>query len=446
MASSRIKTPPEGQIGDQVADVLASARVAPGARLCVALSGGVDSVVMLHVLAKLRPHLDFRLVAAHVHHGLSPNADAWQAFCTRVCEGLGVDLQCFSVTIDRHDRAGVEAAARRARHAALNAVAADWLVFGHHQDDQAETLLFRLLRGAGVRGAAAMSAVEPARNGLPGRLRPLLDVRRRDIVAWARAATVDWVEDESNDDLRFTRNQLRHAVFPQLQSAFAAAVPALARAADNFREADRLLSELSDLDRAQCGGDQLSLQALLRLSDARVKNLLRTALWRIDVDAPSRARLDESVRQLRECGTHPLYLSLGDAMCCVYRDRLWVERIDSTPLCPFAWTGQTALRWGAGEVFFDTVGAGGVGATRLQEAEQVVLTTRWEGLQMRVASARPRRSFRKLCQEAGIPAWLRSRLPVLQVDGEAAWIAGVGVAAEFACAPDDVGVVLTWRH
>lgn len=445
MASSRIRTQPERRIVDCVADVLASARVEAGARLCVALSGGVDSVVALRVLAELRPRFGFTLVAAHVHHGLSPNADAWQLFCQRLCFELGVDLQCFSVTVDCDDRAGIEAAARRVRHAALNAVSADWLVLGHHQDDQAETMLFRLLRGTGVRGAGAMSALEPARNSLAGRLRPLLGVRRREILAWARAAAIDWVEDESNRDPRFTRNHLRQAVFPQLEVVFPAAVPTLARAAENFREAEVLLGEFAQIDRSCCGEDYLSLAAVLRLSNARVRNLLRAEVGRIGAEAPSRARLEETVRQLRASEGRPLYLSLGVVACCVYRDRVWIEKIDAAPLQPLVWKGGTALRWGEGEVRLEAVTGGGVCASMLGNAAQVLLTTRWEGLHMRAGRGRPRHSFRKLCQEAGVPAWIRPRLPVLQVDGEVVWIAGIGIAAEYVCAPGESGLMPTWR-
>lgn len=445
MASSRIRTPPECRIIDCVVDVLTSARVERGSRLCVALSGGVDSVVTLRILVELRQRIGFTLVAAHVHHGLSPDADAWLAFCERLCAELGVELQCLRVTVDCDDRAGVEAAARRVRYSALNAVSADWLVLGHHQDDQAETTLFRLLRGTGVRGAGAMNALEPARDGLPGRLRPLLGVRRCEIVAWARAGAMEWVEDASNRDPRFSRNQLRHAVFPPIEAAFPAAVPTLARAAENFREADVLLGELAQIDRTRCGGDDLSLTAMLRLSDARIRNLLRSEVGRIGADAPSRVRLEEAVRQLRVSGGRPLHLLLGDIAFSVYRDRVWIERSDAAPLYPLVWSGETTLRWGEGEVHLERVTGDGVCASVLERSAHVLLTMRWQGLYMRTGPRRPRHSFRKLCQEAGIPAWMRPRLPVLQVDGEVAWIAGIGIAAGFACEPGESGLRPVWH-
>src|SRR5690606_21624527 len=147
-------------------------------------------------------------------------------------------LRLFRIEVDRDHADGLEAAARIARRAALERVACDWLAFGHHQDDQAETLLFRLLRGSGVRGAAAMRPVTPGAGGLPGRVRPLLAVRRAQIRAWAQVHALEWVEDESNTDPRFTRNAIRHRLLPVAEDLFPAAVPALARAATHFGAAD----------------------------------------------------------------------------------------------------------------------------------------------------------------------------------------------------------------
>ncbi|MDR1462862.1 MAG: tRNA lysidine(34) synthetase TilS, partial [Azoarcus sp.] len=187
MAASR-RSPPE-RLGrrrsgaetlvQSVAEALAGAGVGERHRLCCALSGGVDSVALLDALDALRERFGFALEAAHVHHGLSPSADEWQAFCANLCGARGIFLHVFRVDVERAHPDGLEAAARAARHAALSRVACDWLALGHHRDDQAETVLFRLLRGAGVRGAAAMAAVEPpGAPGQTGRLRPLLALGR----------------------------------------------------------------------------------------------------------------------------------------------------------------------------------------------------------------------------------------------------------------------------
>ncbi|HMV92123.1 MAG TPA: tRNA lysidine(34) synthetase TilS, partial [Thauera aminoaromatica] len=165
-----MRTPPADVLPESAAAVLAAASVGAGSRVCCALSGGVDSVVLFELLRRLQPRFGFSLRAAHVDHGLSPNAAAWARACAERCLAADVHLQVFRVEVERAHADGLEAAARAARHAALAQVDCDWLAFGHHQDDQAETLLFRLLRGTGVRGAAAMRAVEPGGAGrLPDR-------------------------------------------------------------------------------------------------------------------------------------------------------------------------------------------------------------------------------------------------------------------------------------
>lgn len=429
-----------------VAAVLSAAGIGPANHLCCALSGGVDSVVMFDLLAELRACFGYSLSAAHVHHGLSPNADDWADFCTGLCAARGVPVSVLRVDVPRDDDAGLEAAARRVRHAALQAQACDWLAFGHHQDDQAETLLFRLLRGTGVRGAAAMAAVEPAQAGVPGKLRPLLEVRRADILRHARSRGLRWVEDESNADCRFARNALRHQVLPAIEQGYGAAVPALARAARHFREASDLLDALAAIDEDGCGGAVLDRGRLLGLSPARIANLLRWQARRMGAAVPSQVRLGEALRQLGATDVrHPLHLPLGELACCAYRGRVWLERIE--PALPMAcvWRGEGQLPWGGGVVGFEPAVGEGVARARLDAAAVLRLQTAPPGLHLRLDARRPTRSFKNLCQEAGIPTWMRPRLPVLEVDGATAWIGGIGVAAEFRCGPDEAGVVPDWR-
>ncbi|MDP1533080.1 MAG: tRNA lysidine(34) synthetase TilS, partial [Rubrivivax sp.] len=156
-----------------MADVLAR-HVAPRARLTLALSGGLDSVVLLDALVALREHYSFELEAVHVHHGLSPRADEWADFCTRLCASHAVELRVHRVEIARDDAAGIEAAARRARLRIFSSVDADFLLTAHQQDDQAETLLLQLLRGAGPKGLAAMPELQRLRDWRAAQLRPLL--------------------------------------------------------------------------------------------------------------------------------------------------------------------------------------------------------------------------------------------------------------------------------
>lgn len=309
MAATR-KTPStdlSGRVGAFVA-----ARLPPAGRVCVGLSGGCDSVVLLHLMHGLG--LGDRLSALHVHHGLSANAGAWADFCADYCRRLGVALQIVRVDVERHTGLGLEAAARQARYAAFAASPADYLMLAHHRGDQAETVLFNLLRGTGVAGAAGM----PAERGL-GRLRlwrPLLDRSRAELEAYAAAQGLAWIDDESNADRRYARNYLRHDLLPSIAGRFPEAEGALAQAARNFGEADRLLGELAALDWQQAAdGEAASLAALRRLSLPRLKNLLRYRLHLLGWRPPVAARLDEFARQLLAAGPdrHP-ELQLPDGM------------------------------------------------------------------------------------------------------------------------------------
>ena len=206
-----------------------------GARFALGLSGGLDSVVLLHVLHALAPRFGYRLRAVHVHHGLSANADAWARHCRRLCRALGVPLSVRRVRIASRKGRGIEAAAREARQGVFTRVQADIIVLAHHLDDQAETVLLQLLRGAGLRGASAMPAV--GQLGAKRLLRPLLEVPREAIARHARAQGFEWVDDESNAQDAITRNYLRHRVAPLIAARFPRWRESLARAARHFAAA-----------------------------------------------------------------------------------------------------------------------------------------------------------------------------------------------------------------
>lgn len=316
------KSSPSSRLLSQLQDYLA-ARVTPGERLCVGLSGGRDSVVLLHLLSRL--DLGPRLSALHVHHGLSPHAEAWTAFCMELCNRLGVTLRMERVAVDGGSGLGLEAAARQARYEAFCRCGADSLLLAHHQGDQAETLLFNLVRGAGVTGAAGMPAER--RLGTLRLLRPLLDVPRAEIEAWARENGLAWIEDESNKDTGFSRNFLRHEVLPVIEGRFPGAAACLAGAAAHFAEADSLLSDLAEADWLACAeGDCLPMAALRRLPPVRLKNLLRHRLRCLGWRVPAARRIEEFVRQLLESApdTHPA-LQLPDGEMRVLRRRLcWI--------------------------------------------------------------------------------------------------------------------------
>ncbi len=267
--------------------------VASGQSIVVGLSGGIDSVVLLAALREPASRRSLQLACLHVHHGLTPNADHWEAHCRDLCAAWSVPLDVKHVEVERGSSDGLEAAARRARHAAFVQTGADWVALAHHRDDQAETLLFNLLRGTGLAGAAAMAE---ARGRL---LRPLLDVGRADIEAYAAAHGLRWIEDESNADTRFSRNHLRHEVLAGLDARFPGSAANLAAAARRFGEARGLLDELAVVDLAARAADfPLDVELLRTLSEPRARNLLRYLLQRRHIGIPGEDRLRELLRQL----------------------------------------------------------------------------------------------------------------------------------------------------
>lgn len=261
---------------------------ATGARLVVGLSGGIDSVVLLHVANSLR----YPVEALHVHHGLSAEADRWVEFCLVLCDAWSIPLRVRRVDVERNSADGLEGAARRARHEVYEGVAGDWILLGHHRGDRAETMLFNLLRGAGVRGAGAM----PERSGRL--LRPLLEVGRSEITDYAKAHDLKWVDDHSNADTRYSRNFLRHGILPAIQPRFPAVEQRLASAAARFAEAADLLDDLARIDLGQREPSfPIDVDCLASLSEPRARNVLRFLLTRHGVGIPSEERLAETLRQ-----------------------------------------------------------------------------------------------------------------------------------------------------
>jgi tRNA(Ile)-lysidine synthase len=302
-----------------------AARVAPGTPLSVGLSGGCDSVVLLHLLSRLG--WAGPLQAIHVHHGLSPKADDWVVFCGEYCRNLGVPLIVRRVSVDVASGHGLEGAARNARYAAFSEVAQGCLLLAHHRGDQAETVLFNLLRGTGVNGAAGIPVERKL--GQLVLLRPLLDVSRDEIDAYANDAGLAWVTDESNSDTTLTRNYLRHDALVGLSQRFPAAESSLAQAAANFAEAAGLLDELAELDWLQvCDGAAARMSGLRKLSVPRLKNLLRYRLRSLGWQVPVASRLDEFARQILVAGPdrHPELVLDEGVMQVANRQLCWSLR------------------------------------------------------------------------------------------------------------------------
>ena len=421
---------------------------APVRRIRVGLSGGLDSTVLLHLLAGLRETSPFELTATHVSHGLVAGSEAWADACQALCGRLAVPLVVRAVRVTRDQPGGLEAAARDARRAALLQSADDWLALAHHRDDQAETVLFRALRGAGVRGIGGMRAVLPGSAGRPGLWRPLLDVPRHVLLDYAQAHGLGWIDDPSNADCGFSRNFIRHEILPTVAARFPGAPAALARLGRLGGEASDLLDELAAVDRAALarpGSPRLQRAAALQLSSARLRNLMRHLLAGAGELLPDEDRLRETERQFRgDAAAAGLRLPVGGTAICVYRDDWWLAPLQRAPLpTACAWRGEPALAWAGGRVAFVAATGQGLAAAAIAGLP-AELRRRAGGERLRRQPGGPSRSLKNLLQEAGVPPWLRDEVPLLWLGGRLAWLGGVGVAAEFACPPAEPGVVPVW--
>ena len=430
-------------------DQVIAARVAAGEPLCVGLSGGVDSVVLLDILAECAPRHAWRLSALHVNHQLSPHASAWARFCRQFCRERGVPLRVVKVTVPRGD--SLEAAARAARYAAYRAQAARHVVLAQHQDDQAETVLLQLLRGTGVKGLAAMPVMraDALRPELQ-LLRPLLGATRRDIEAYAAERKLTWVEDESNRDAYYLRNFLRLEILPRIEARVPDYRTALSRAAGHMADATHLLDELAQIDGGAWVDGTLAVAALQALPSARARNLLRYFLSSHQLAMPDARRLDEALRQITTARVDAqVCVALGDKALRRFAGALYVTPTRMVAPKDFSrpWHEQRRLLVPELQAALDMRRKRGAGIDLAKLlAQPVTLRLRHGGEKLQPDPARPRRHVKDLFQEHGVPPWQRACVPYLWSGERLVWVAGLGIDVAFQARAGAPGVVPYWLH
>jgi tRNA(Ile)-lysidine synthase len=449
MASSRKKK--SSEVLKRIAHVL-STHVPGGAHLTLGLSGGIDSIVLLDILAQVAPAHPFFLSCIHIHHGLSPNADAWMRFARSAARRYGLRCAVAKVDIKAHRELGVEGAARTARYAAYAACETDFIVLAQHRDDQAETLLLQLLRGAGVAGLAAMPVRRPLENSRSALLRPMLDISRAQIEIYAHEHDLQWVEDESNADIGLARNFLRHRIVPQLQKLNPAANENIARSAAHLGEAQSLLNLLAEQDAALAlAADSLDLILLSEWPAARAANLLRAWIAGHGLIAPSTLELQQILRQLlRAKRDAQISIRIGDYQLRRFQQRAYLFQMPSAmPADDFqkAWRGQ--LNWAlpelGGRFCFERCEGEGIAARYLENPAGLSVRLRRGGEKIRPDAGRPRRELKKLLQEQGVAPWQRERLPLLFCGETLAFAPGIGIESALRAQPGEAGLRVRWE-
>lgn len=426
--------------------------------IVIGLSGGVDSVSLLHILVSLSVRLGFILSALHINHSISPSANKWEKFCLKLCSDYDIPIKITKLKVSKLVGTSLEAVAREARNSIFNRQKANYIVLAQHIDDQAETLLLQLLRGAGVKGLGAMPVIKDCtsadRNQIlvtgPRVLRPLLGVSRCEIEDYAKKNKLSWIIDESNDDISFDRNYLRHEVLPLLEKRFPSYRTTFLRSSRHMAEAACLLDELAGIDSKGCIiSDKLQIEGLRKLSFPRARNLLRYNLAQQGVVLPSTVKLEDILRQLLSSRLDSkLHISFGKTEIRCFKGSVHVQQASVLPdkKWSFVWKGEKNLAIAelGGSLRFISKKGEGINLQKLKE-RPVILRFRLGGERMRPDCNRPRRSLKNLLQEASLPLWKRESLPLLFSGEQLVWAPGIGVDCGFQAGVSDPGLLVSWH-
>jgi tRNA(Ile)-lysidine synthase len=395
----------------------------------VGYSGGLDSSVLLHALsgqAKFRQ----RVTAVHVNHGLSPQAAKWVKHCKGYCSELKIPLivKCANLK----PRANIEEVARNARYDIFKSLLlrGECLVLAHHLNDQAETLLLQLLRGTGVDGLAAMVKTKPFAQGTL--LRPLLQHSRSSLEGYAKYYQLTWVEDESNENIEFSRNFLRQEILPQLRLRWPKVITNLVQASEHCRQAQSNLDDLAVIDCPQLHhpSGQLKLtRDLTALPSARLSNILRYWLKSNRIGVPSTKTFNRLITELIHAkpDANPK-VSWGKYCIRRYQDVLYLvkDSLDSLPSC-LEWTSFPK------PLKIDTLGSlyavASKGGLKVTTGSQVIVRFRQGGENF--IWKRQTKQLKKLFQDWQIPPWLRNHIPLVYIDNQLACIVGYAISDEF---------------
>ena len=413
--------------------------------MTVALSGGIDSVVLLNLLHQLQKTQNFTLKASHIHHGLSKNADKWVKFCEKLCTKLSVPLDLHHIKLPQKKSLGIEGEARRLRYEKLLTSKSDLVVLAHHEDDQAETFLLQLIRGAGVKGLSSMAHFDDAR-----RLwRPLLNVSRIDIESYAKKHKLKWIEDESNQNIDFDRNFIRVKILPILKKRFNHIIKVIYRSSSHLAEAQSLLDDLAKIDlksdlKLINYNNKLKVKTLEKLSNTRAKNILRYWLEINDQMMPSKDLLDELLRQVltaKKDATIKIHLSKDDEIRR-YQDEIYIvpKNQQTHKNYEMIWAGESEIILPNGQkLTFKKVKGRGINL-RFLDHQKLKIRNRQGGEFFKPDSKRPTKKIKQLLQESDLPPWERDALPLIFLDDELALVPYFGIDQKYQVKPQEIGL------
>lgn len=417
--------------------------------LVVAFSGGLDSSVLLNIAHAVSTAQGRDLRAIHIHHGIHSNAEDWLKHCRQVCERLQIDFESRRVELG----AGAsEDEARTARYRCFTEQIkeSECLLLAQHLDDQLETLLLRLCRGAGPDGLAGMPVSRKLGAGIL--LRPFLGVPRSALAEYAQQQQLQWVEDDSNVQTHYDRNYCRHSVLPLIESRWPGYRDSWHKSQSLLQDSADLQRDLAVLDLERVRGGRsgiVAIEPLRSLSQPRQRNTLRHWLqdelgvpgvgWQLlhqlcnevlTADPESSAAVDLQVLQLQ-----------------VFQGQLFALRQLPPPdTSPTHWNAvhQARLSLPGNGMLTARSSANGKGLGRVH-ADNLEIRYRQGGESLRLPG-RPAKSLKKIFQEQAVPPWYRQRLPLLYQDDRLVCVPGIGVEVECVAAADEPGLEVAWQH
>lgn len=411
----------------------------------VAYSGGLDSTVLLHWLWQQ----NLPVHAIHINHQLQAQAVEWAEHCAQQCIAWQIPYTVQTVSAHKQSGESPEAAARAARYAAFAQLmsANSVLCTAHHQDDQAETLLLQLIRGAGVAGLAAMPGYTPFATG--HLWRPLLEKTRAELEQYAQQQQLTWIEDPSNQATDYDRNYLRHHIFPLLRARWPSVSATLARSAKHCAEAMQVLAEqaASDYQMVQVAETSLAINRLMNLSRARQHQVVRYWLEQQNLPLPSTAQMAQLLRQLQSRQDAVPIVHWPGVRVQRYRDSLYATKWQSVKEDAIA-LSQLCLTWdlsqplelphNLGTLVATSQQGAGLSKQRLAQAP-ITIRFRHGTLRCQPQGRAHSQTLKKLYQEYAIPPWQRNTLPLLFCGEELAAVIGHWICAPFAARADEIG-------
>lgn len=415
-------------------------------RIICALSGGQDSVVLLHTLSALRESGDLEapLSAAHINHGLQRDAEEWSTFCRDFANSLQVEITVTSVIVDRTSGFGLEAAARDARYNALQAqlTSGDWLITAHHKDDNAETLLINLIRGSGAAGLSGIAPFRPLGSGTL--VRPLLNFDRQELAAYADEKALEWCEDMTNLDQRFDRNFLRQEITPRLMQRWPDIASRLSRSARHLKSAEELLQEVAQADFRNVAesANRIRLTPLTRLSSERQANVLRFALKSLDLPLPTTRHMEALQQEVigARDDAEPLLEWRGTSVRR-YRDHLYLLPTRAkTSISSAEWDGKT-FRLGDGLGQLRLLAGATHGLSEALVSRGLRIERRRGGERIKLTGQTHTRKLKNLLQEAGVVPWMRDSLPLVYAGEQLVAVADLFMAKD---ATEPGGMAIEW--